>query len=281
MFAIQTHDEPALGSLLDVEKEAEVSVLHIKSGSQHREPIAHIVDKPAHLLMVIEEDAQVTIEITVRSTCAMEVIVEANASVTIVCVQQTSGGIRQRSQVAEGASITFQNVTLASEVEHHLQSHLIGRGATSNIDWIFYAKDKDHVSLTAHNVFDGKEGGGEITLKGVAENNAHVSCDGLIKIGTGGSGTDTYLTEDVLMLDSTAKVDAVPGLEILTNDVKASHSATVSKVTPEDLFYFASRGIDQKEARHMYVQGFLGDLTQRIQNTDLRESVLEQLSSRF
>jgi len=60
------------------------------------------------------------------------------------------------------------------------------------------------------------------------------------------------------MLDPTAKVDAVPALEIKANDVKASHSASVRRVTPLDLFSFAARGIEGKMARTMYVEGFLG-----------------------
>ena len=154
-------------------------------------------------------------------------------------------------------------------------------GAVSDVDWIFYAKGDDKHTLSARNVFEAQEGGGEITMKGVAEGKAHVRCDGLIDIGLQGGGTDTYLTEDVLMLDDTAKVDAVPGLEIKTNDVKASHSATVSKVTPEDLFYFASRGIDQTEARHMYVQGFLGDLTEKIVDVEIREEVLAGIEKKL
>ncbi|MBT4119558.1 MAG: SufD family Fe-S cluster assembly protein [Candidatus Peribacter sp.] len=274
-------DAPELGSLLDVDSESEVSVQRFAAGSQHREPVSLIIDSPTHLLIVVGEDAQVTVEVTVRSTCSMEIIAEENASVTVICVQQTSGSIRQRSSIGAGASIKFQNVTLASEVEHHVQSHLTGRGATSDIDWIFYAKDKDTQDLTARNMFEAAEGGGEITMKGIAEQNAYVRCDGLIDIGLQGGGTDTYLSEDVLMLDDTAKVDAIPGLEIKTNDVKASHSATISKVTPEDLFYFASRGIAEKEARRMYVQGFLGDLTKRIEHTALRESVLEKIIARY
>ncbi len=81
------------------------------------------------------------------------------------------------------------------------------------------------------------------------------------------------------MLDKTANVDAIPGLEIRTNDVKASHSATVSRVTEEDLFYFRSRGIDPVTARHMFVEGFLYDLAERIYNPDLRERVREVLAS--
>ena len=67
----------------------------------------------------------------------------------------------------------------------------------------------------------------------------------MIEIGPEGTGTDACLTQEVLMLDPTAKVDAIPALEIRTNDVKASHSASVSRVTEEDLFYFGSRGLDQ------------------------------------
>ena len=76
---------------------------------------------------------------------------------------------------------------------------------------------------------------------------------------------DTYLTEAVLMLDPSARIDAVPALEIRTNDVKASHSATVSRVTPEDLFYLQSRGLPERSARTMFVDGFLRDLAHRIE----------------
>ena len=99
----------------------------------------------------------------------------------------------------------------------------------------------------------------------------------MIEITEKGRGTNTYLTEDVLMLDSTAHVDAVPALEIRTNDVKASHSATVSRVTAENLFYLQSRGIPETKARQMFVEGFLGALTERIADSGIREKVAEAI----
>jgi Fe-S cluster assembly protein SufD len=79
------------------------------------------------------------------------------------------------------------------------------------------------------------------------------------------------------MLDAIAKIDAVPGLEIRTNDVKASHSATVSRVTVEDLFYFQSRGIDPETARQMYVDGFLGSIVDRIESDEVKAVVRASL----
>jgi Fe-S cluster assembly scaffold protein SufB len=144
-----------------------------------------------------------------------------------------------------------------------------------------YAKDQEHQDLRVRTMFEGREGAGEVVMKGVAEGRASIKAHGLIAIGPQGGGTNTYLTQNVLMLDASAKVDSVPSLEIKTNDVKASHSATVSRVTAEDLFYFASRGISAHEAKRMFVEGFLGDLTSRIADIALRERIAAMVGEKY
>jgi Fe-S cluster assembly protein SufB/Fe-S cluster assembly protein SufD len=103
----------------------------------------------------------------------------------------------------------------------------------------------------------------------------------LIEVEREGGQTNAYLSQHILMLDRTAKVDAVPALEIKTNDVKASHAATVTKVSEEDLFYMASRGIGRDEARALYVRGFLGDLLMGIGHADMRAAAEEALGRRL
>jgi Fe-S cluster assembly scaffold protein SufB len=146
---------------------------------------------------------------------------------------------------------------------------------------MFYAHGAEKQKLSARNIFESQNGRGEITMKGVAEGKAHVGCNGMILIGPKGGGTDTYLTQDVLMLDTTAKVDAIPGLEIKTNDVKASHSATVSRVTDEDLFYFAARGIGEREAKQMFVMGFIGELAGKMADPDIQKELLNAVEGKY
>lgn len=212
------------------------------------------------------------------------------ASLTLLCVQPSGvqQHIVQRNTVAEGAALHCQNITLGAEVEHTIESDLQGANAESSVDWLAYAKNSERHVLSAVNRFNAPQGAGEMTIKSVAEDQARIACSGLIDIGASGGGTDTYLTEDVLMLDTTCIVDAIPGLEIKTNDVKASHSATVSKVTPADLFYFQSRGIAERQAREMYVVGFLGGLLNRIPNTlpgrqagEYRNTILESITEKY
>ncbi len=192
----------------------------------------------------------------------------------IVVLAQGATSMAYRSTLAKGAQVHWHIITLnAPDSQHDLVSQCEGDDATSTVDWIFLAKDSEKMNIAVQNVFLAKRGGGEVTMKGVVEGKGNVSARGLIKIGPAGGQTNTYLTQDVLMLDPTAKVDAIPALEIKTNDVKASHSATVSRVTEEDLFYFAARGIDAQIARSMYVQGFLDELLIRIPNPAIQEKV--------
>ncbi len=215
-----------------------------------------------------------------------EVFLEDGAEAEFISINALSADVvldmKQRSQLGDNAKVSWRNVTLGGrQVDHYLESELRGADSVSEVDWMFYAKDEEKYRLTVRNVFLGRHGGGEITMKGVAEEKGHVRCDGMIKIGLTGGETDTYLTQDVLMLDKTAKVDAIPGLEIKTNDVKASHSATVSRVTEEDLFYFAARGIVEREARRMFVEGFLGDLVAKISNGNVKEELLVAIKEKY
>lgn len=244
----------------------------VPKGTQWREPVSYeACDEQVRI--VVAEDSIATVELLVSGDIEVLATVSQNASLTVVCIQTQDATIKQTGHIGSAGSIHWQNISLAPVV-HTLVSHVEGGHAISNVDWMFYAREAEQQTISATNAFAANNGGGEITLKGIAEDTAHVQCNGCIDIGLRGGGTQTYLTEDVLMLDNTAKVDAIPGLEIKTNDVQASHSATVSKVTPEDLFYFGSRGIDTPTARQMYIQGFIGDLTQRISHDALREKVI-------
>ncbi len=258
-----------------MKKATDIRRITVRAGESPTEPMSIALDGvESHLEVSVGHGARVTIFDTSSSVLhSVSVTLEPESDVTYISLS-TGSARKLESSVGEGASLHWHCTTLggANDV-HSLVSTCAGPNAVSNIDWIFSVSGKDKQSVTVRNIFAARNGGGEITLKGVAEQNAFAVCNGMIEITEQGTGTDTYLTEDVLMLDATAKVDAIPGLEIRTNDVKASHSATVSRVTVEDLFYFQSRGIDSLTARSMFVDGFLYELTERISQEKIRVAV--------
>lgn len=238
------------------------------------------------LLVFAGKDSQVSVAHSIVTEGEMDYVVKAEldpgASLELLSLHHGAGTIRvrQESILHESATMRWQNVSAgAGNIEQDVFSRVLGKGGTSEVNWMFATKGKERSSLSVRNVFEGRDGGGEVRIRGVARDAAHVTARGMVEIGSGGGGTNTYLTEEVLMLDPTAKVDAVPALEIKTNDVKASHSATVARVTPEELFYFASRGIPAETAKGMYVRGFLEDFASDIASPALQSLALAHLTT--
>lgn len=98
---------------------------------------------------------------------------------------------------------------------------------------------------------------GRVEVRGVAENGARVIIKGLVKITKEAQETDSFLSMKILLLDKKSSAVVEPELEIEANRVKASHAASVGKIDPEHIFYLASRGINEEEARHIIINGFL------------------------
>jgi len=95
------------------------------------------------------------------------------------------------------------------------------------------------------------------TLKGVAWDAGQLKLSGTIVIEHEASQTSSFLTEKILLLSPKAHAEAIPNLEIHTDDVKCSHAATVSKIPEEHVFYLMSRGIPHNQVEKLIVEGFL------------------------
>jgi len=95
------------------------------------------------------------------------------------------------------------------------------------------------------------------TLKGVARDKSKIRFLGRIIIEKGCGDTNSFLEERILLLSDQAKAEAVPELEILADDVKCSHAATISSIPKEHLFYLQSRGLSKIKAEELIVEGFL------------------------
>ena len=59
----------------------------------------------------------------------------------------------------------------------------------------------------------------------------------------GAQRTDAYQANRNLLLSDTARADSIPGLEILANDVRCTHGATIGNVDPEQMYYLMARGL--------------------------------------
>ena len=247
------------------------SVLWVRASSQ--EPIILQCSKNEKLITVVEANVSAhLVELSTESTMH-HMILQEHAQLNVAS-RALSGTVAHTLELHEAAHSTI-TVALLGETSHHLKAFIRGRNAVSDVNVLLRASDHQRCASRTENVFLEHSGGGQIFLRALGEHHAHLDVAGKITIGLQGGGTDTYLTQEVLLLDPTAKVNAIPGLEIATNDVRASHSASVSRLTPEDLFYLASRGLDEPEARQLFLIGFLGAVAERAGSANLTRMVME------
>ncbi|MBU0766316.1 SufD family Fe-S cluster assembly protein [Patescibacteria group bacterium] len=231
----------------------------ISRGERKDHPTEIVINEDSQIILNAEENSFSEYVIKVHDAhLDLEVILKKGSEL-IINLSVKDGVITQRGRAGENAKLYWKNKT-SGNVKQDLVSEVTGANGESSVHWIFRASEKDQLELSAKNIFSAANGKGEMMMKGVAEDEACVRCNGMIEVGVGGRGSDVFLKEDILMLDKTAKVDVLPGLEIKNNDVKVSHSASVRHVSPEEIFYFASRGVGEEEAREMYVEGFLGNI---------------------
>src|SRR5204862_4355562 len=104
---------------------------------------------------------------------------------------------------------------------------------------------------------------------------------GMIRVERDAQKTNAYQENRNLLLSEKAHADSIPGLEILANDVRCTHGATLSQVDRDQLFYAMARGLTRADAERLIVRGFFQDILDRIQLPPVREALAEALEARI
>lgn len=130
-------------------------------------------------------------------------------------------------------------------------------GVELTVEGVFQTKQAQRVEIKLIIHHQAPNTMAETTLKGVARDKSRISFAGKIVIDRDCGNSRSFLTERILLLSPQAKAEAIPDLEILTDDVSCSHAASVSSIPDNQLFYLMSRGVSRRQAEELIVDGFL------------------------
>jgi Fe-S cluster assembly protein SufD len=114
-------------------------------------------------------------------------------------------------------------------------------------------------------------------FKGVVEDRAHGVFLGAIGVRPEAQRTDAHQLNKNLLLSRRATVDTKPELEILADDVKCSHGATVGDLDENALFYLRTRGIALGDARRMLIEAFAADALEQVEEPAFRTYLMAHL----
>jgi len=180
-------------------------------------------------------------------------------------------------ELEEGAELECTTGTFgAKESTLIIETNVTGSGAQVRQKNIFFGADDQKFEIYSTTNMRGTNSQANISAHGALQDNSHGRFDGGIVIEQTGHGCDGQLIEKALLLSNTCKIDAIPRLKIETNDVTAGHSASMTRVDEEQLFYAASRGIPEEDAVFMIASGFM---SAAYENTPFAK-IAEQITSK-
>ena len=142
---------------------------------------------------------------------------------------------------------------------------LVGDGAEVEILGAFHLKSNQKKKVFLEIIHKAKHTKANTIIKAVVEGSGEVEIRGKIIVEKGAQQTESFLQERVLLASDQAKAVAIPDLEIMADEVKCSHAATVGSVDKEQMHYLMSRGMNEKEASKMIIDGFLEEVWGKIE----------------
>lgn len=152
----------------------------------------------------------------------------------------------------------LQKVFFCNEpADLHWQFDLTAAKASLDLLIIFIGHGSSHLDLRLDLQHLAAHTRSRITLKAILFDQARLNFLGNIIVPKAAQKTETFMRCDSLILSKSAKVRAVPALEIVANDVKAGHSATTGQIDADSLFYLQTRGFSSQQAKKLLVEAFL------------------------
>jgi Fe-S cluster assembly protein SufD len=199
----------------------------------------------------------------------VEIHISDNARLQFVELQSWGENVwnfsHERARVGRDAHLEWIFGALGSSLTKNFSEiDLVGEGAEGRMSGFYFTDGKQHLDHDTQQNHLAPHTTSDLLFKGALKDSSRSVWQGMIYVAPGAQKTDGYQANRNLVLSPQARADSIPGLEILADDVRCTHGATVGKVDPDSVFYLLSRGIPYSEAEHLIVEGFFDPIMQRI-----------------
>jgi Fe-S cluster assembly protein SufD len=310
-FEALTDDHPLLGSLVGADEKFAAHnaalwqhglLVHVPEGTELERPlyvrVANGVDggslfwrllvvaEPRSRFTVIEEVASGSAELSGYANAAVEIVVRDGAKVEYVNVQNLSRATwlfaSCHARVDRDAELDWVAGGFGSaKGKVRIQNDLSGEGATSRVTGAYFADGSQHLDYDTYQRHVAPSTTSDFAFKGALRDSATAVWRGMIRVEEAAQKTNAYQENRNLLLSKQAHANSIPGLEILANDVRCTHGATLGQVDREQLFYLMARGLSRFEAERLIVRGFFQDVLDRVELEPVREALGAALEARI
>ncbi len=249
----------------------------------------------SHLVVYVEDGASVTYVHEAASpdevghamhAGVVEIYVGKDANLRFVELQSWGRHVwnfsHERARVERGGNLDWIFGAVGSRLTKNFSDlDLAGEGSVGRMSGFYFTDGTQHLDHDTQQNHLAPHTTSDLLFKGALKGKSRSVWQGMIYVAPGAQKTDGYQANRNLVLDDQARADSIPGLEILADDVRCTHGATVGKLEQEPLFYLKSRGIPQKDAERLVVEGFFDPIMQRIPFEGVRERFQQAIQDKL
>jgi Fe-S cluster assembly protein SufD len=188
----------------------------------------------------------------------------------------------QRAQVERDGRLDWAALGFGSaRGKVRMETKLAGPGSEARVTGGYAGGPGQHLDFDTLQEHAAPNTNSDLAFRGVLAAGATAVWRGMIKVDPGAQQTDAFQESRNLLLSPEAHADAIPGLEILADDVRCTHAAAIAQVDKDQLFYLTSRGLGDETAKALIIEGFLESLVERLAEGPVRDSISEALETRL
>ena len=252
-----------------------------------------VIEKPIHFLTCLSDDGHSTISRNIifadessKATIVQELYspqietqqaylellntnLAANSQLDITTLQMMDQHAvtfsTRHTNVAQDARINWYSGLFGSTLSRYKTEYFLnGTGASSNDSEVIFGNNEQSFDIQTNVTHESPSTEGRVVEKSILRNKSKSLFKGMIRIQKNATKSNSFLSGRSILLDKDAKSDSIPGLEIFTNDVKATHSASVAQIDEEQIFYLQTRCLTREESERTIIEGFLEPLSRKM-----------------
>jgi len=250
----------------------------------------------SHILIWLEEGAELTYVHEAASPSEaggqtmhaglVEIHVSPRANLRFVELQSWGDHVwnftHKRARVDRDGNLDWVFAAVGSHLTKDFSDlDLIGEGAFGRMSGFYFTDGTQHLDHDTQQNHMAPNTTSDLLFKGALKETSRSVWQGMIYVAPDAQKTDGYQANRNLVLSSKARADSIPGLEIMADDVRCTHGATVGKIDPDELFYLLSRGIERADAEQLIVEGFFDPIMQRIPFPGVQERLRRAISGKM
>jgi Fe-S cluster assembly protein SufD len=182
------------------------------------------------------------------------------------------------------ANATFKSLSVAlggALVKSDITTVLQDRGSHSQILGVVLGDNNDQYNFNTVQEHKSPDTTSDINFRVALKDSSTSMYRGTIYIDKVAQRTEAYQSNKNLLLGNGAKADSIPKLEILADDVKCSHGATVGPIDQDQVFYLNSRGLPLTEAEELIVAGFFNKVVEQFPLGEIKDFVAGAISDKI